>query len=417
MNKIALFLAPIVIGSTITSRGADWPQFMGPNANGVVEGAGISKSWPAEGPKMLWRVATGPGYGGAAIADGKVYLLDRQGDGQDNFRMFDLATGKEEWSFAYDAAPANPGKGGYGGSRSTPAVDGNRVYTVGPFSHLYCFDVKEKKVLWHKRLDAELGAERGKWESAQSPLIYRSTVIVNLHGKKAGVAALDKMTGKVVWESAPIGGGDSYTSPMVANLAGVEQVLTFQKGGGLVGLDPATGKSLWSYNDYSLQRPIPNPVLIGDGRIFLTSGYGKGCAMIRVEKADNEWKITELFKDNRSASKTPPALYYQGHIYSNSDDNGQGLQCMTVDGDVKWKTEKSPVFGLGSLIIADGVLFVLDGNRGVLRMVEANPAGYKELGQAQVLGSKEVWAPLAIADGKLVIRDHTQMKCFDLRAK
>jgi outer membrane protein assembly factor BamB len=151
---------------------------------------------------------------------------------------------------------------------------------------------------------------------------------------------------------------------------------------------------------------------MGDGRFFLTIGYGGGCAMIRVTRSnDGAWTVSEIFQDTRSGSRVPPALLYQGHIYTNSDDNKRGLQCLDSRGAVKWETLPKPQFGQGSMIIADGVIFIVNDETGELVMAEASPDRYNELGRAKVLGGREIWAPLALSDGRLVLRDQTQMKC------
>jgi len=202
---------------------------------------------------------------------------------------------------------------------------------------------------------------------------------------------------------------------MLATIAGVKQILMFQKGT-VAGLAPKDGKILWKYTGYDGKRPIPNPVVMPDGRIFLTSGYGHGCAMIRVTKSGETFTATELFRDKRSGSKVPPALLHDGHIYSNTE-TGDGLQCMSVDGKVKWKTGRDLSLSLGSLLIADDLLFVLGGSSGVLHLIEASDKGFKQLAQAKLLGGREIWAPMALSNGLLVIRDQSQMKCLNVGAR
>jgi outer membrane protein assembly factor BamB len=389
----------------------DWPRYMGPAADGVARNETINRAWPAEGPPLLWRVEMGEGFGGAAIAAGKVYVLDRA-DEQDKLRVFDLLTGREEWSHAYAA----PGRVGYPGSRSTPTVDGERLYTVGAFGHLSCFDIPRRQLLWSKQLPLELGAQAGGWGFAQSPLVHNNMLIVFVQSRQHGVAALDKQTGAVLWKSEPVGAPDSYTSPLLATIGGVEQIIAFQKST-LAGLNPANGKILWKYSDYPVTRTIPQPVLAGDGRIFLTSGYGRGCAMVQVTRNGDRFQVKELFRDKRSGSTVPSALFYDGHIYTNAHDVGAGLQCLSADGEVKWQTQSSPSFEMGSLLIADGLLFAMDGRRGLVRLLEARPHRYRELAQFQALGGGKIWGPLAISNGKLVVRDQRQMKCFDVGAR
>jgi outer membrane protein assembly factor BamB len=360
---------------------------------------------------VLWKVDTGPGFGGPAIADGKVYLLDRIKGKSDVLRAFDLKTGKEEWSSSYDA----PGRVSHPGSRSTPFVSDGHVYTVGTFGQLYCFSIKTHKPVWNKDLIADFGAKRGGWGFGQSPLVVDDLVVVSIQSGKNGLAAFNKLTGKVAWKSWPIGGSDCYTSPMLTTIAGVRQIVMFHKGV-VAGVDPKNGKLLWEYAGYKGKRPIPNPVVMADGRIFLTSGYGYGCAMIKVTKSGDSFRVKQIFNDGRSGSKVPPAIQYDGHIYSNTE-TGDSLQCLSADGEVKWKTGRKLDLSLGSLLIADDLLFVLGGKSGILHLVEASPKGFNELAQAKLLGGREIWAPMALSNGLLVIRDQSQMKCVDVAKK
>ena len=404
-------LASLVLVVALTGgvvRGGQWPRYLGPDGTGVVtQGEKIARAWPKDGPRELWKIQVGAGFGGAAIADGKVFLLDRSREQQDIFRVLDLNTGATIWEHRYDASGF---RGGFPGSRGTPTVDGNRVYTVGVMGHVYCFDIAQKKVVWNKSLRSDFDAEAGDWGFAQSPLVVGDLVILSAAGGSNGLVALDKNTGRLRWKTREFGRTDTYTSPMLVKIGGVEQIVMWHRGE-LAAFEPSRGGMLWSHK-WRTNRPIPQPVHLGDGRFFLTIGYGAGCAMIRASKsAGGSWAVTELFQDGRSASKVPPALLYEGHIYTNSDDNKRGLQCLDANGEVKWETGRRPEFGLGSLIIADGVLFIVNGDTGELVMAEASPRGYKELGRAQVLGGRDIWAPLALSDGRLVLRDQKQMKC------
>jgi outer membrane protein assembly factor BamB len=398
----------VVCATASLAHGGDWPRFMGPDGTGVVdEGEKIARSWPTKGPDELWTVRVGEGFGGAAIAGGKVYLLDRGKNERDIFRVLDLKTGQALWEYPYATAPL---KASHPGSRSTPTVDGDRVYTVGLMGEFHCFDVPAKKVVWKKSLREDFGADAVPWGFSQSPLILRDRVITAAVSKTSGLIALDKLTGETIWKTEPFGGCDTYTSPMTVTIAGQEQVINWHRGA-LAAVNPSDGKILWRH-DWRTNRPVPQPVHLGDGRFFLTIGYGGGCAMIKVGKSDGGgWSVSEIFQDDRSGSRVPPALFYDGHIYTNSDDNKRGLQCLDANGNVKWETGNKPAFGQGSMIIADGVLFIIADSTGELVMVEANPAAYKELGRTKLLAGHDLWAPLALNDGKLVLRDQTQMKC------
>jgi outer membrane protein assembly factor BamB len=382
---------------------------MGPSGTGVVErGEKVARSWPPGGPDELWSVKVGEGYGGAAIAGGKVYFLDRADNKEDIFRVLDLKTGQRVWEYRYPTAPL---KASHVGSRGTPTVDGDRVYCVGVMGQVHCFDVPNRKVVWKKSLVDDFKADAVPWGFAQSALIAGDTVVLAAPGKTTGVIALDKQTGETLWKSEPFGGCDTYTSPMLVTLDGREQIVNWHRGA-LAGIDPAGGKLLWAHR-WRTNRPVPQPVPMGDGRFFLTVGYGGGCAMVRVTRdEDRSWKVTEIFQDERSGSRVPPVLLYQGHLFVNSDDNKRGLQCLDANGEVKWETLNEPAFGQGSMIIADGVIFIVNDESGELVIAEASPKGYKELGRSKVLAGREIWGPLALSDGHLVLRDMGQMKCL-----
>jgi outer membrane protein assembly factor BamB len=388
------------------ARAADWPRFLGPNATGVVEGEKVARAWPQGGPREIWSVGVGYGFAGAAIVDGKVHLLDRKGD-RDVFRVLDLKTGESLWELAY---PTGAFRGGYPGSRGTPTIDGTRAYTVGVMGHVHCFDLAAKKIVWSKSLTKDFGARAGGWGFAQSPLVMGDLVVLSAAGGRNGVVALDKSTGATVWTTPPFGETDTYTSPMRVTIDKQEQVVVWHKEV-IAGLEPKKGTPLWTY-DWRTNRPIPQPVHLGDGQFFLTIGYGGGCAMIRVERAGRGgWSVRQLFQDERSGSKVPPALPYEKHVYTNSDDNQCGLQCLNAEGSVVWETGRRQSFGLGSMIIADGVIFIINGGNGELVMAEASPKGYKELGRAPVLKGGDLFAPMALSDGMLVLRDTQQLKC------
>jgi len=419
-RMLTAMAAGLVVACAAIAQGGEWPRFLGPNGTGVIaEGEKVARAWPAAGPQVLWTIKVGEGFGGASIAGGKVYLLDRDGNERDIFRVLDLKTGETLWEYPYATGPL---KASHPGSRSTPTVDGDRVYTIGLMGDVHCFDVPGRKVVWNKSLRTDFDADAVPWGFAQSPLILRDMVIAAAPGKTTGLIALNKLTGETIWKSEPFGSCDTYTSPMVVTIGGQEQVLNWHRGA-MAAVDSADGKMLWRH-DWRTNRPVPQPVHLGDGRFFLTIGYGGGCAMIKVAKSDNGsaggggggWTVSEIFQDDRSGSRVPPALFYDGHVYTNSDDNRRGLQCLDANGDVKWETVNNPSFGQGSMIIADGVIFIIADRTGELVMAEANPTAYKELGRAKLLGGHDVWAPMALSDGKLILRDQSQMKCVDVGA-
>jgi len=392
---------------------SDWPQFLGPARNAVSPETGLLRKWPEGGPRARWSAAVQRGYGGAAVLGGKVYILDHKAGAQDIFRCFDLATGKAEWTCALETAGAFQRNAG---SRGTPAVDDRYVFGVGPFGDFYAIEKATHKLAWRQHLLKDYGGEMPRWNVAHSPLLYRDLVVVAPQSAKAGVVACEKATGRARWQSQPIG-AMGYASPLLANLDGTEQVVV-HSGAGLIGVSARDGKILWKY-DWSCHNPIPNPVPLGQGRFFLTNGYGSGCVAIQVVGLDDAFTVKELFKHNQCNAQIPIPVFYQDHLYavSNNNEMRQGLMCLALDGSVKWRTGSAPNFDRGGTLLADSMIFQMDGASGTLHLLDPSPSGYRELAQAKVLAApgKQAWAPLALAEGCLLVRDHQELKCLEVK--
>jgi outer membrane protein assembly factor BamB len=419
MRKHLASIAVVILLITAGTNAADWPGYLGPNRDAISSEKGLLRSWPEGGPKVLWAFPLGPGYGGAAISGGKVYVLDRIGGKQDVLRCLDLDTGQEDWSFSYDA----PGRVSHPGSRGTPTVDGNYVYTCGSFGQFYCVDLKTHKPIWHKNIWEDFdGGRLPQWAISQNPLIYADSVILASQTGKAGLVAYDKLTGELKWASPALPGRPGYVSPKLVHVAGEDQVVMITAanrgtGGAVVGIDPKTGKTLWTYTNWQCKIPIPNVTEVGDGRLFITGGYEAGSAMIRIAKSGDSYTATEVYKTDDFGTHCHPPVLYEGHLYAHCTTNTRrdGMVCMDVNGNVKWKTGRSPVFDKGGFLLADGLIFSLDGRKGILYLIQPDPAGFKPLASAKLLGNNECWGPLALTDGKLIIRDQEQMKCVVVR--
>jgi len=417
----------------------DWPQYYGPKRDGTSTEKGLLRTWPREGPKVLWTAPVRIGYGGPAASGGKVYLLDRDDKVGDNLRCFDLSNGKELWNFSYAA----PGRFDHPGSRSTPTVDGDNVYTCGPLGDLYCVNTSTHKPAWHKNIWKDFGGDQlPKWAITQNPLVYRNLLIVASQAPQAGVVAYDKLTGELKWKSAALSGNVGflnrqigwllglsgnvgYVSPSIVKVGGDDHLVMITaamgvgrsaSGGSVNGIDPLSGKLLWTYSNWQCMIPVPHAVDAGGGRVLITGGYRAGSAMIKVEKkADGSYGVTELFKTADFGSHTQPPILYRDHFYANYtiNERSDGLVCMSMDGKVRWKTGEDPAFVRGGSILADGLLLSTDGNT-MLYLIEPDPSGFKPLASAELLEQGENWAPLALVDGKLLIRDQKNLKCLQV---
>jgi outer membrane protein assembly factor BamB len=417
-------LVPILIALSLTSVvAADWPWLYGPRRNHTSEQKGLLRAWPQDGPKVLWTIPLAAGFGGPAVLGGNVYLLDRDEKVGDTLRVLDLASGKELWTYAYDA----PGSFMFAGSRTTPTVDGDHVYTVGPMGDLHAINTKTRKPSWHVNIwkDFGGGAQLPQWAIVQNPLIYGDLLIVATQTSEAGVVAYDKVTGTVKWKSPALSGIPGYVTPSIAKIAGEDHLVMITaaagrgrnaKGGSVNGLDPRTGKVLWTYTDWQCIIPVPQAVDAGDGRVLITGAYGAGSAMIKVEKkGDGAFAVSELFKNPDFGAHPQPPVLHDGHFYAHYtiNERSDGLVAMGLDGQIKWKTDQQPPFVRGGSILADGLMLMTDGNT-KLYLVVPSPAGFKPLASAVILEAGDNWAPLALVDGKLLVRGQKELKVLQV---
>ncbi|HOF20037.1 MAG TPA: PQQ-like beta-propeller repeat protein [Bacteroidales bacterium] len=428
----ALIIFLISAGSVISQ---DWPQYLGPQRNGTSPQKGILRSWPAKGPEILWTANIGIGYGGTVVRDGRVYLLDRDDRTGDRLRCFDLSSGRELWSVGYDA----PGTVQFPGSRSVPAIDGNRIYTCGPYGHLYCIDINTRKPLWNKNIWTDFGGgEIPRWAISQCPLVYGNLLIVASQAPEAGVVAYDKLSGSVRWTTASLG-PVGYVSPALLKAGTQDHVVMITasagrgpsaSGGKVAGIDPLTGKILWEYDKWQCGIPVPCAIDAGEGRVLITGGYQAGAAMLKISrKSDGSFEVTELFKNPDFGAHTQPPVLHNGYFYAqySTNERKDGLVCMSMDGQVKWSTRRSPAFDKGGMILAEGLLLSTDGSNR-LYLIQPDPSAFRALASAEILspggtgtendpvasrvgGATQNWAPLALSDGRLIIRDQKRLIC------
>ena len=420
-SLMAVFVALLCLTNTYAQN---WPQYLGPGRNSVSDQKDILHSWPQIGPEVLWTTEIGKGFGGTAVQDGKVYLLDRDDLVGDKLRCFDLSSGQELWSFGYAA----PGSTGYSGSRGIPAVDGNHIYSCGPFGDLYCINLNTHKPVWNKNIWTDFGGGQiPRWAIAQCPLVYGDLVIVASQAPQAGVVAYEKLTGNLKWKTSSLG-RTGYVSPVIAKISGEDHVVMISAsgrgtgGGKVVGINPLSGKILWEYANWQCRIPVPSPFDAGEGRVLIVGGYEAGSAMIKVQKSTGgDYQVTELFRNLDFGAHTKPPLMYEDYFYAqySTNERRDGLVCMSMDGQIMWKTKRSPAFDKGSMILADDLILATDG-RTTLYLIEPDPAEFKAIASAEVLASDgngdarsgtQNWAPIALADGKLLIRDQSRLMC------
>lgn len=419
MIRIAALLLGISLAGTVL--GEDWPQFLGPTRDGMVQKQNLPDKFAAGGPRQVWSVPVGEGFGGVSIHKGRVYLLDRVDDARDVLRCFGMTDGKEIWQTSYEVA----GKLSYPGSRSTPTVDDKFIFTVGGFGHVHCFDRQTGTVVWAMDMRQSFNSETPNWGFSQSPLLYGEHVIVAAMNPQAGIVALDKATGEVAWKSGDVG-GNTYASPKLYTLGGVEQVV-FISSTGVSSVDPKTGKTLWRYNGYANRIPIPSPSQVDDKRLFVTGGYGSGSVMIQVTRNGEAWEVKELWKTTHG-TQIHPAYVIGEHIFLNGNTNetlkarGQdapGIICFDLDGTIKWTAGNEPPIERGGMIVVDGNGYLLNGQSGQLHLINISPQGFKPLDSAKLFETggrnQNIWAPMALSNGYLILRDQQTLKCIDLQ--
>jgi outer membrane protein assembly factor BamB len=308
------------------------------------------------------------------------------------------------------------------GSRTTPTIDGERVYITGPLGDLHAIDTRTRKPIWRKSIWKDFGGgEYPRWAIVQHPLIYGSLVIVAPQTPQTGVVAFDKVTGELGWKSVPLSGTTGYVSPTIVKIGGADHLVMVMasigrgrtaRDGSVNGLDPTTGKVLWTYLGWQCPIPVPQPVDAGDGRLLITGAYSAGSAMIKVaKKSDGTWGVTELFKNPDFGAHTHAPILYGDHFYAHYtiNERSDGFVAMSMDGQVKWKTDQQPPFVRGGAVLAEGLLLTTDGNT-KLYLVEPNPQAFKPLTSAELLEKGDNWAPLALVDGKLLVRGQKELK-------
>jgi len=409
----------LVAAAAAAAAGGDWPGFRGPNRDNISTETGLYRTWPAGGPKVLWKATVAEGYAGAAIKAGRLYLNDYDEAKKEHaVRCLSMADGKEvwRWSYAVDVRP------NHGITRTVPSVGAALVFSLDPKCRLHAIDQKTGKLVWQKNLVQEYKTTIPGWYAGQNPLVDGDRVIVATGGDALAVA-FDQATGKEIWRS-PNPGKDlmSHSSLMPATIGAVKQYLylSLNKVSGVAAVD---GQILWSIPFATKMAAVPSAVSIGDGRVFITSGYDAGSMMFQVDKGASGFTARKLYDLTAAQfnSEVHTPILYKNHLFAVGSKTRGRFMCVGLDGKMVWQ---SPVasgdaattrtFGLGGFMLADGMFFVLDGDSGMLRLIEAGTTGYKELASAQILAGEEVWGPLALSNGKLVIRDMNQMVCLQV---
>ena len=383
--------------------GAYWTDFRGPNRDGHYEERPINTKWKDGQLPELWRQKIGGGYASVVVAEGRVFTIEQRRD-QETVACYDLGSGKELWIHAWDAF-FQEGLGG-DGPRATPTWHEGRVYALGAAGDLHVIDAATGRLVWEKNILSDNGASNITWAMSASPLIVDEKVVV-LPGGPGGrsVAAYRKDTGEPVWKS--LDDKQAYTSPMLVTLAGERQLLVVSAER-MMGLSVENGALLWDYPwTTSYDANIPQPLVVDENSVFISAGYGHGSALVKITGSDGAFKASEVWQNNRMKAKFNPPVLHEGHVYGLDEAILQSIDVQT--GEQKWKGGR---YGYGQVLLAAGHLIIVT-EQGDLVLVKATPESHQELARFPAISGK-TWNNPAIADGRLIVRNQTEMACYDI---
>jgi outer membrane protein assembly factor BamB len=382
-----------------------WTNFRGPRRDGKYEETTISTKWPASGLPVLWKQPVGIGHSSFVVADGKAYTIEQRRS-QEVVAAYDMNNGRELWTQKWNAEYTDSTGDG---PRSTPTWDAGRIYALGATGELRCLDASSGAVIWGKNILSDNKATNLPWAMAASPLIVDDKVIV-LPGGTAGksVVAYNKNTGAPVWRV--LNDTQAYVSPMLVELAGRRQIVVVSASR-VVGLTPENGTLLWEYPwDTANGINVSQPIMVDRNRFFISSGYGKGAALVEVKGSGNSYTASTVWENNNMKNKFNSSVLYNGYIYGL--DEGI-LVCLDVNtGERKWKDGR---YGYGQVVLAGNHLIVTS-DQGDVALVNATPSQYTEVARFTALQG-QTWNYPAIANGRLLVRNSNEMAAYDISGK
>jgi outer membrane protein assembly factor BamB len=401
-----ILTAPALISLPARASAAEWPQWRGPNRDGISSETGLLNSWPSGGPKALWTASgLGSGYGSLAIAADRIYVQGSRGRDSVVWCL-DLNGGKPVWNAPVGEA-MNQDRGP--GPRGTPTVDGDRVYALAENGTLACIRAKDSHIAWHKNILRDFGGRNPHWLLSESPLVDGNKLVFSPGGSGAAIVAVDKMTGRDVWLSKELSDPAGYSSIIAADIDGVRTYMTLTARAG-VGVRASDGKLMWRY-----ERPANGTAncatpVYSQNKVFYTSAYGTGGGLLNLKTQDGMVTADEAYFNREMMNHHGGVVLVNGYLYGFSNAI---LTCMEfTTGKVAWKHRS---VGKGSLTYADGKLFLL-GEGSVAGLAKATPDAYEELGRFDIPDSgRPSWAYPVVCGGKLYIRNQGTLTCYDVR--
>jgi outer membrane protein assembly factor BamB len=382
-----------------------WTNFRGPRRDGKYDEASVATNWPAGGLPVVWKQPVGVGHASFVVADGKAYTIEQR-RGQEVVAAYDINNGHELWTQKWNAEFADSTGDG---PRATPTWDQGRIYALGATGELRCLDANTGAVVWGKNILNDNQSKNLPWAQAASPLIVDDKVVVLPGGANGkSVVAYNKMTGAPVWKV--LDDPQAYVSPMLVELAGHRQIIVVSSYR-VVGLAPENGSLLWSYTwDTDNGINVSQPIVVDRNRFFISSGYGKGAALVEVKGSGNSYTASTIWENKNMKNKFNSSVLHNGYVYGL--DEGI-LVCLDVNtGERKWKDGR---YGYGQVVLAGNHLIVTS-DQGDVALVNASPDKYTEVARFTAL-SGQTWNYPAIAGGKLLVRNSNEMAAFDISGK
>jgi len=394
---------PVVVSNRAAN---DWPQWRGPNRDGISSERGLLKDWPAGGPPLAWKTSgAGEGYSSFATANGRLYTLGARG-GTEYVIAFDAASGKRLWESAHGQRFSND-RGD--GPRATPTIEGDRLYAYGASGDLSVMDTASGKVIWAVNVLKQFGGRNITWGLSESPLVLSDRILVNAGAPGASIVALKKTDGSVIWKSE--GDEAGYSSAILHEAGGVREAIFFTARRAL-GVDVNNGHVLWSYNRVANGTANIATPIVRNNKVFLSSGYGTGAALLDLTAADGKISAREVYFTREMKNHHASSVVIGDYLYGFDDMILKAMQFDT--GKVAWRDRS---VGKGSLVFADDRLYLYSEN-GVVGLAEAVPDGYREHGRFQLrTGNLPTWSHPIVSGGKLYLRDQDTIYAYDVRAK
>lgn len=410
------------IGAGAAAAG-DWPQWRGPDRNGVSREVGLLKQWPAGGPKLLWQLSDiGDGYSTPSVVGSRIYVMSNRG--MDNEFVLALAVndGRTIWTTRVGNV-GNPNQNpSFPKARSTPTVDGNRIYALGSDGDLVCLEADTGNIRWQKNLRKDFGGQSGEWAYAESPLVDGDVVVVTPGGAQATIVALNKKTGATVWKTAVPGGDPAgYASAIVVNAGGRKQYVQFLSKG-IVGVDARNGEFLWRYKE-AAKGPAQYFTPIARDAYVYGGALGIGGALVQLKADGAGVGVEQVYFERGLPNGLGGAVLVGDYLYGTDIATGPLVAIEFATGKVKWKAD---TIGRVSAIYADGLLY-LHGLNGDVALIEATPDAYREKGRFTPPDQprhkqteqypEQAYAHPVIANGRLYIRDLGSLWAFDIKGR